>query len=75
MNSKVFIRLKDKRNNCESKEVSIEKIIFDQSNIEFRFPNYVDEYGDEPFEASLPYKDFLFCQDDYDVIVRIGDEK
>ena len=74
MDSKVFIRLKDKRNNCESKEVTIEEIIFEQNEIEFIFPNYIDEYGSEPFEASLPYKDFLFFQEDYEVIVRIGDD-
>ena len=59
---KVVIKLKDKRNGCISDEVSIEELIFNQSDIEFRFPNYVDEYIDEPYEASLPYKDFLFSQ-------------
>lgn len=72
--SKVFIRLRDKRNNCESEEVTIEELIYNQSDIEFRFPNYVDEYDDEPFEAQLSYKDFLFFQDEYEVIVRIGEK-
>ena len=72
--SKVFIKLRDKRNNCESEEVTIEELIYNQSDIEFRFPGYVDEYDDESFEASLPYKDFLFFQDDYEVIVRIGEK-
>lgn len=74
--SKVFIRLRDKRNNCESEEVTIEKLIYNQSDIEFRFPNYVDEDDDddEPFEAQLSYKDFLFFQDEYEVIVRIGEK-
>lgn len=71
----VVIKLKDKRNGCISDEVSIEELIFNQSDIEFRFPNYVDEYIDEPYEASLPYKDFLFFQDDYDVIVKIKNEE
>ena len=71
MNSMVFIRLRDKRNNCESKEVSIEDVIYNQNDIEFIFPNYVDNYDDEPYEASCPYKDFLYYQDDYEVIVRI----
>lgn len=71
--SKVFIRLRDKRNNCESEEVTIEELIYNQSDIEFRFPAYVDEYDDEPFEVQLPYKDFLFFQDGYEVIVRIGE--
>ena len=73
--SKVFIRLRDKRNNCESKEVTIEELIYNQSDIEFRFPNYVDEYDDEPYGAQLSYKDFLFFKNDYEVIVRIGEEK
>lgn len=68
---KVGIKLKDKRNGCISKEVNIEDVIFNQYEIEFRFPDYVDEYGDEPFEASLPYKDFLFFQDEYEVIIKI----
>ena len=71
--SKVFIRLRDKKNNCESEEVTIEELIYNQSDIEFRFTCYVDEYGDEPFEAQLSYKDFLFFQDEYEVIVRIGE--
>lgn len=74
MNSKVFIRLKDKRNNCESEEVSIEDLIYNQDDIEFIFPNYVDEYNNEPYEATCPYNDFLFYQDDYEVIVRIAKE-
>ena len=67
----VTIRLRDKRNNCESEEINFEDVLLRQSDIEFRFPNYVDEYSDEPYEAQLPYKDFLFFQDDYDVIVKI----
>ena len=68
----VTIKLKDKRNNCMSEPVSIEDLIFSQGDIEFRFPGYMDEYTDEPYEASLPYKDFLFFQDDYQVIVHIS---
>lgn len=66
--SKVFIRLKDKETNQESKEVSIEDIIFNQKDIEFEF----GKYGEEDY-GTLPYKDFLFFQDDYAVIVRIKD--
>ena len=62
MNSKVFIRLKDKETNKESKEITIEDLIYNQDEIEFEFGDY-----------ELPYKDFLFFQDDYEVIVRIGD--
>lgn len=70
---KVGIKLKDKRNGCISEEVDIEDVIFNQYEIEFRFPGYVDEYDSEPFEASLPYNDFLFFQDDYQVIIKIHD--
>ena len=72
---KVVIKLKYKSNSCISDEVSIEELIFNQSEIEFRFPNYVDEYIDEPYDASLPYKDFLFFQDDYQVIMKIKNEE
>lgn len=74
MDSKVFIRLKDKKNGCESEEVTIEDVIFNQHDIEFEFPNYTDEDG-YTFDAQLPYSDFLFDADDYEVIVRIGDER
>ena len=67
--SKVFIRLKDKETNQESKEVSIEELIYNQSEIEFQF----GEYDDDDF-GTLPYKDFLFFQEDYEVIVRIKGE-
>ena len=68
----VTIKLKDKRNGCVSEPVSMEELIFEQNDIEFRFPGYTDEYTDEPYEASLPYNDFLFFQDDYQVIVNIS---
>ena len=67
---KVGIKLKDKGNGCISEEVDIEDIIFRQNEIEFVFPDYIDEYMDEPYDATLPYKDFLFFQDDYQVIIH-----
>ena len=70
----ITIRLKDRRNDCESLEVSLEELIYHQSEIEFRFPNYVDEGDNEPYEAQLPYKDFLFFSDDYEVHVRITND-
>ena len=64
--SKVFIRLKDKITGTESNEISIEDLIYNQDEIEFEFP----------YAEFLPYKDFLFFQDDYEVIVRIlGENK
>lgn len=73
MNSKVFIRLKEKESGFESKEIPIEDIIFNQNEIEFEFDKYVD--GGEIYEdGSLPYKDFLWFRDEYEVIVRIKGE-
>lgn len=70
-NSRVWVRLKDKKSGSESKEVNVEQFIFDPYEIEFEFdernnPNEELEY------TTLPYKDFLFFKDDYDVIIRIG---
>lgn len=71
MNVKVFIRLKDEETGKESQEVPIEDLIYNQYEIEFEFGNYEDD----DYET-LPYKDFLFFQDDYEVIVRIeGSDK
>lgn len=67
---KIGIKLKDKGNGCISEEVDIEDIIFRQNEIEFVFPNYTDEFSDEPFDATCPYKDFLFFRDDYQVIIH-----
>lgn len=63
--NKVFIRLKEKETGVESNEISIEELIYNQHDIEFRFPDEELEY------TILPYKDFLFFQEDYKVIVRI----
>lgn len=65
----VTIRLKDKENGMESKEVPIEELIFYQHEIEFEF----GEFGNENY-GTLPYKDFLFFRDDYEVIVHIKEE-
>lgn len=65
----VTIRLKDKKNGCLSREVSIEDIILNQYEVEFEFPNYIDEYVGVMEIATLPYKDFLFFQNDYEVII------
>lgn len=63
---KVTIRLKSRETGQVSKEVSIEKIIYNQSSIEFEFGEFDDEdYG------TLPYNDFLFFRDEYDVIIKI----
>lgn len=63
--SKVFIRLIEKETGLESNEVSIEELIYNQHDIEFKFPDEELEY------TTLSYNDFLFYQEDYEVIVRI----
>ena len=62
----ITIKLKDKETGIESKPVDIEKVIFNQNYIEFEFGEPEDEdYG------TLPYKDFLFFRDDYEMIVAV----
>ena len=73
MNSKVFIRIKDKKTGEESQEVTIEELIYNQDEIEFVFSEYDYDSFNGEFPPQLPYKDFLYYQDDYEVIVRIGD--
>ena len=68
----VTISLSSKKGNCVSEHVSMEDLIFHQNDIEFVFPDYTDDYDDEPHEVILPYKDFLSFQDDYNVIVHIA---
>lgn len=71
--SKVFIRLREKESGFESHEVTIEQLIFNQSDIEFKFDKFTD--GGEIYEdGALPYKDFLFFRDDYDVVIRIAED-
>ncbi len=70
---KVTIKLKDKETGVVSKPVSIEDIIFNQNEVEFIFPDYVDNSLDGQYASQLPYKDFLFFQNDYEVIVKIGE--
>ena len=64
----VTVRLKEKDTGIESKEVDIEEIIFNQSEVEFIFSD------DELDTTQLPYKDFLFFQNDYQVIIRTSDK-
>ena len=64
----VTIRLRDKETGDESLPVDIEDIIFRQNEVEFEFEDYVEDF------ISLPYKDFLFYQNNYEVIVHIKAE-
>ncbi len=61
----VTIKIKDKTTKEESKEVSINDVIFNQNEIVFEFSS-----GD-----TLPYKDFLFYENDYEIIVKIKEDR
>lgn len=65
MEDKVFIKLEDKKTGEISQEVSIRDLIFNQSDIEFEFKDI--EIG----STTLPYNDFIFYQEDFEVIVVI----
>ena len=62
----VTIRLKDKETGKESKEIDMFDLIYNQHDIEFEF----GDIDDDDF-GTLPYKDFLFFQNDYEVIVKV----
>lgn len=72
-NNKIEIYLTDKRNNAQSEPVDIEEVIYNQHEIEFVFPDYEDEYG-IVMDTTLPYKDFLFFCEDYEVHIRVNSE-
>jgi hypothetical protein len=57
----VVVYIKDKRTNDVSKPIPIPDIIFNQHDVEFEFDD----------DKTLPYNDFLFYQEDYDVTVRV----
>lgn len=64
-----YIRLIEKETGRKSNKVKLDDLIYNQNEIEFEF----GEYADEDYET-LPYKDFLFFRNDYDVekILEIG---
>lgn len=62
----VTIRLKDRETGKESKEIDMFDLIYNQHDIEFEF----GDIDDDDF-GTLPYKDFLFFQNDYEVIVKV----
>ena len=69
LNTELYIRLIDIDTKEKSNKVKLDDVIYNQNEIEFEF----GEYGEEDYET-LPYKDFLFFRNDYDVekIVEIG---
>lgn len=66
---KVTVSLYDKETKQYSKPVDIYNIIYRQREIEFEFGEYDDdEYG------TLPYNDFIFFQEQYDLILNVDGE-
>lgn len=57
--TEINMYLVDKETGEKTNKVPIEKVIYNQFDIEFEFEN-----GD-----TLPYKDFLMYLDDYDVVL------
>ena len=49
--------------------ISLEELVYNQDGIEFVFK---DEFG---IINTLPYKDFLFYQNDYELVVVVGSDK
>ena len=57
----VVMYIINRETGAKSEEVPIEEVIYNQHDIEFEF----DDGG------SLPYSDFLFYQEDYEVVVKV----
>ena len=74
-NFNVYVYLIDKRNNAKSEYVDLEEILFHQDEVEFEWFNCEDEFGDIQEHMTLPYDDFLFFQDDYEVHVRVMEDE
>jgi hypothetical protein len=55
------MKLKDLKTKKISNPIELENVIYNQLDIEFKWKN-----GD-----TLPYSDFLYFQDDYEVIIKI----
>lgn len=54
----IYIQLRDKETGQLSNKVKLEDIIYNQNETEFEFNN----------NETLPYKDFLFFRNDYEII-------
>lgn len=66
----IFIQLKDKTNGRKSNRIRLEDIIFNSDEIEFEF----GKYDNENYET-LPFKDFLFYKDDFELIKIVKQKK
>lgn len=65
LNKQLFLRIIDKKTKIASEEIPLEDIIFYQTDIEFNFSN-----GD-----TLPYDDFLYFRDDYEIEIFYKEEQ
>ena len=63
--NKIEVRIKDKENGLESKPVDIEEFILDPYRIEFVFSD----------GSTLPYTDFQFYSDDYEIIITVNEKE
>ena len=57
----LYMKLYDKETKKTSFPVNIKEVILNQNEIEFKWEN-----GD-----TLPYKDFLYYLNDYEVIIKV----
>ena len=62
-----YISLFDKVNRRQSERVSLRDIIYNQNEVEFRFD--LEDTGTQKYET-LPYKDFLFWREDFEVCLE-----
>lgn len=61
-----YIALFDKESRKLSNRVSLKDIIYNQDEVEFEF-----ESEDLEDYETLPYKDFLFWRQDYEVVIEL----
>lgn len=66
----IFIQLRNKDNGKKSNRIKLEDIIFNSDEIEFEF----GENDNENYET-LPFKDFLFFKDDFELIKIVEYQK
>ena len=65
-----YISLFDKETCQKSKRVPLKEVIYNQNEIEFEFGDFEEEDY-----ATLPYNDFLFFSQDYEVIIEIDSKE
>ena len=63
-----YISLFDKETRRLSNRIPLKEVIYNQSEIEFEW----GEFGKEDY-ATLPYNDFLFFNQDYEVVIEINE--